>query len=93
MGQAYAMAGREADARRQLAKLQEIASRRSVSLTAFAFIHIGLGEFDGALDCLEAAAARRELPLSGLRVHPAYNGLRGRARFQALLERVGLASA
>lgn len=92
LGQIYALAGREEDARRQLAKLEEIGARRSAPPTAFAFIHTGLGEYGRALDCLEEAAARRELPLSGLRVHPGYDALRGHARFQALLERVGLAS-
>jgi serine/threonine-protein kinase len=52
-------------------------------------IHLGLGEYDKALDALELSADRHDLSLATIKVHPAYDPLRGSPRFQRLLERVG----
>jgi TolB-like protein/Flp pilus assembly protein TadD len=92
LGQTYALANRPADARRLLEELAELAKRRHVSSTCFALIHLGLGEKEQALDWLETGARGRETPLAALRVHPAYDNLRGELRFQALLRKLGLAS-
>jgi TolB-like protein/Flp pilus assembly protein TadD len=93
LGQTYALAKRPADARRLLEELAELAKRRHVASTCFALIHLGLGEKEQALDWLETGARGRELALAGLKVHPAYDGLRGEARFEALLRKLGMAGA
>ncbi len=92
LGQTYALASRPAEARRLLEELAELSKRRHVSSTCFALIHLGLGEKEQALDWLETGARGRETPLAGLKVHPAYDNLRGEPRFQALLRTLGLAS-
>jgi TolB-like protein len=93
LGQTYALAKRPAEARRLLEELGELAKRRHVASTCFALIHLGLGEKDQALDWLETGARGRETPLAALKVHPAYDNLRGEPRFQALLRKLGLAKA
>ena len=89
LGQAYALAGRKADARRMLAELSELARRRHVPGTSAAIVHIGLGETGPALDLLEAACQNRDTPLVTLKVHPVYDCLRGESRFQAILRKIG----
>ncbi|MCC6362959.1 MAG: hypothetical protein IT165_05510 [Bryobacterales bacterium] len=91
LGQTYARAGREDEARRELQLLHEMSGRAAVSPTCFALIHAGLGENARAMDFLEEARDRRELPLTSVGVHPAYDSLREEPRFQKLLKRVGLA--
>jgi len=57
---------------------------------AKAVVHLGLGEYDRALDLLEQAAESRPWPLRLLKVEPAYDPVRDRPRFQALLRRMHL---
>jgi serine/threonine-protein kinase len=88
LGQAYALWGDAARANQILQRLGSIALHRSVPATCFALIHLGLGETGTALTYLEKAAQRRESSVIGLKVHPAYDRLRGEPRFQVLLERI-----
>ena len=90
LGQTYALAGRPADARRLLDELSELSRRRHVPSSCFALIHLGLGEKKRALEWLEVGCEKRDSPMVALKVHPAYDDLRGEPRFQALLERIGL---
>jgi len=91
LGQTYALASRPADARRLLEELSELTKRRHVASSCFALIHLGLGEKERALEWLENGCQNREGPMVALRVHPAYDDLRGEPRFQTLLRRIGLA--
>ncbi len=90
LGQAYGFSGDHARARAILAKLENASSGRPVPSTCFALVHLGLGEKDAALDRLELAADRRETPIITVKVHPAYDDLRGEPRFSSLLQRLGL---
>ena len=90
LGQAYGLAGDGQRARDLLAHLQEIARARFIPATPMVMIHMGLGEKQQALDCLETAFDRHEVPLTALGVHPAYDSLRGDPRFESLLTRLGL---
>jgi TolB-like protein/Flp pilus assembly protein TadD len=89
LGQTYALAGMEGAARRKLAELEQIAGHTHVSCTCFALIHVGLGENQRALDLLEMGAARRDLALANLKIHPAYDSIRSEPRFQKLVHRIG----
>ena len=91
LGQTYALANRPGDSRRLLEELAELAKRRHVASTCFALVHLGLGEKEQALDWLETGARGRETSLAGLKVHPAYDNLRGEPRFEALLRKLGMA--
>ncbi len=93
LGQAYAFSGDRPTAMNFLEKLQQVAARRSVPPTYFGIIHLGLGEKDAALTCIERAVARHESQVVFLQVHPAYDGLREEPRFQALLDRIGFGSS
>ena len=62
---------------------------RYVTCSCFALIHLGLGDKQTSLDWIEKGCERRELTVSTLGVHPAYDALRSEARFQALTKRVG----
>jgi serine/threonine protein kinase/tetratricopeptide (TPR) repeat protein len=88
LGQTHALAGQRAEARQFLEELSRQSARKYVPSTSFALIHAGLGENDQALDWLEKGAEQRELPLSTLKVHPAYDSLRGEPRFTALLRQM-----
>jgi serine/threonine-protein kinase len=65
-----------------------MASNRPVPATCFALVHTGLGEYEAALDWLERGCAQHELRLPAINVHPAYDALRDRPRFTALLRRM-----
>jgi TolB-like protein/tetratricopeptide (TPR) repeat protein len=91
MGQVYALSGDEARARGLLAELVELSKAKYVPSTCFAIVHMGLGEIDRALHCLEHGCMHRDLPLAALKTHPLYDPLRGEERFQALLRRMRLA--
>ena len=89
LGQACALAGREHEARLLLDQLARLSERRYAPGTTFAIIHLGLGEMDKAIQWLEHSCEKHELPVSGLKVHPVYDPLRGEPAFQALLQRIG----
>jgi serine/threonine-protein kinase len=91
LGQAHGMAGRPEAARTLLARLRELeASDSFVPATSYALVHSGLGERDRALDWLEAALVRREMSLTLINVHPAYDALREEPRFAAIVRQLRL---
>jgi len=57
--------------------------------TDIAQVHVGLREFDPALDEFEAAYASGEA-LTDLLVDPTLDDLKAMSRFQALLQKLGL---
>ena len=91
MGQVCGLARDCERARGLLAQLHEQSRHSYVPSTCFVMIHMGLGERDRALEWLERSCARRELPVTSCKAHPAYDGLRDEPRFQALLRTLKLA--
>jgi adenylate cyclase len=90
LGYAYAVAGQEAEARSVLADLGRRRERGEyVAPTEFAAVHIGLGEYDEALDWLERHEADRGARIF-LLVDPMFEPLRSDARFKRLLRRLHL---
>lgn len=84
LGYVYAVAGREAEARKVLAELHKRAESSYVSPYNFAMLYNGLGNTDKALDYLQKARTERDLLISVLLVDPRFDNLHGHARFQEL---------
>jgi TolB-like protein/tetratricopeptide (TPR) repeat protein len=85
MGQVYALGGEPDRAREILRQLEQKGKSAWVPSTVFAIVHIGLGEYDRALDWLERGCRHHELPMTVLKIHPVYDPLRDAPRFQAVL--------
>ena len=90
LAQTYGMSGRAKEAQHLLDDLKELATERYVAPYFFAGIHIGLGEHDRAMDCLEKSYEEHSHWLLYLHIDPSMDALRDNARFQDLLRRIGL---
>jgi TolB-like protein/tetratricopeptide (TPR) repeat protein len=88
LGYAYAISGDRPKAEQVLRELEEMAKRQYVSSTAFADIHLGLGEKEKALDWLEKSYQDQESACWYLKVDPIYDSVRNEPRFQALVQKV-----
>jgi serine/threonine-protein kinase len=53
-----------------------------------AIIHLGLGEYERALEYLERGCRQHEIPMTALKVHLVYDPLRSKPRFQAVLRQL-----
>jgi tetratricopeptide (TPR) repeat protein len=92
LGRAYALAGRQDEARKVLAELRKTSAETYVSSLDIAIIHAALGEIDPAFEWLERAYEERADHLAYLKVNPRLAALHSEPRFQELLRRLGLAS-
>jgi len=90
LGYAYAISGNRPKAEQILRELEQMAKRQYVNSTAFADIHLGLGEKQKALDCLEKSYQDQESACWYLKVDPIYDSVRNEPRFQAILKKIGL---
>ena len=90
LGQAYAMAGMTDKARQILQQLQARAQDTYVSPYHFAYVCIGLGEHDQAIDFLERAASDRTGPAYSMKGSFLLAALQNHPRFHALLRRMNL---
>jgi len=71
-----------------LKELEQLALNEYMPAYPFAFVHIGLGEYDRAVEFLEEAYNNREYFLIFLKVHYVFDPLRDNPRFQDLLQRM-----
>jgi adenylate cyclase len=88
LGYAYAISGERPKAEQILRELEEMERRQYVNSTAFADIHLGLGEKEKALNWLEKSYQDQESACWYLKVDPIYDSVRNEPRFQALVQRV-----
>jgi tetratricopeptide (TPR) repeat protein len=91
LGQAYAVSGSRAEAKRLLDQLNMLSSQKYIPAFFLARIYVGLGEKDLALEHLEKAYDERYGMLAYIKQEAAFDSLHSDPRFQALIERVGLA--
>ena len=85
-----ARSGQQARAEHDLQKLLELNRRQPMDPIVIAAAYSGTGNIDQAIASLEKAYAQHSNGLTGLKVDPIYDPLRGDPRFQDLLKRVGL---
>lgn len=90
LGHAYGVAGRTSEARKILDDLHRLAEKRYVLPYGFALIHVGLGEYDKALEWLEMAFEERNSWMPFIGGEPRLDPLRSDPRFQDLLHRMNL---
>ena len=90
LGYACGKGGKRREARKILNELQERSTANYVSPFCEALVHIGLGDTDQALDCLDRAYEEHSHWLVYAKVWPLLDDLRSDARFAALLGKVGL---
>src|SRR5438309_2175692 len=91
LGQAFAEVGRVADARAVLRQLQQMTTQRDVSPYHLAYVYVGLGEQEAALDALERAFVEREGAECGIKSSFLFTPLHSHPRFTALLRKMNLA--
>jgi eukaryotic-like serine/threonine-protein kinase len=89
----YGKAGRTKEALQILDDLTKLANHKYVAPHFFAGIHLGLGENDRAIECLEKSYEEHSHWLIYLHMDPSMDGLRDNPSFQDLLRRVGLPTA
>ena len=87
MGLAYVLgiSGQEEEARGILAELESENAQPIIR----AEVHLGLGEFDKAIELLELAYEARNSTVVYILQGPRFDPLRGHPRFEALVERIG----
>jgi TolB-like protein len=85
LGMTLAVAGERGRAEALMAELIERSASEYVLPTCFAFIHLGLGETEAAMDRLEQAVRERDAHTLWLRTSPRWAQLRGHPRFDALI--------
>jgi len=90
LAQTFAAAGKRREALEILDDLTNLAKQKYVAPYFFAGIHIGLGENDRAMDCLEKSYEEHSHWLLYLHIDPSMDALRSNPRFQNLLQRIGL---
>lgn len=78
------------EARLMLAELIAARSQRVVSAWGIAALHACLGDIDEAFAWLDTAVEERATGLIFLRVHPRMDAIRGDARYDALVKKLGL---
>jgi len=90
LAQTFGAAGRKEKALEILDDLANLAKQKYVAPYFFAGIHVGLGENDRAIECLEKSYEEHSHWLIYLHMDPGLDVLRSNPRFQHLLRRVGL---
>lgn len=90
LGFAYAQAGKRDEALKVLATMKERAKKETFDPIGFAWIYLGLGDKDAALEWLQRTYDERpNMQLAFLKVSPWYDPLRSDPRFIELLKKVG----
>ena len=90
LGIAYAMTGKRDEARRILAKLENLHEQGGVPSGSVAILHGALGESNEAFAWLEKAYEERDPQLTYIKAGRRFEPLRKDPRFTELVHRVGL---
>ena len=90
LGRAYARAGKTAEARQVLARLEASTRKSYVPPYLIALVYAALGEQQPTLNWLDRAFSEHDRYMVWLGVDPAFDFIREQPRFQELLKRLGL---
>ncbi len=90
LGISYAKAGREADARAVLKRMQDAANRQGKLPYMQAQVLAHLGDVEAAIDAFETAVDDGNYNVVNLNVDPSLRALDGNVRFVTLLNQLGL---
>jgi len=93
LGHAYALGGKQSDAKAMIDKLAKMAASPTyVSSYGVSLIYVALGDKETAFQWLDRAFQERDENFIHLKVDPRLDPIRSEPRFQQLLQRVNLAS-
>jgi TolB-like protein/Tfp pilus assembly protein PilF len=92
LGLVLGQSGNAAEARELLQQLDRKAETAYVPPTAFAWIHLGLEDFDSAFDWLDRAIDARDQLMMPIKSYPIFDPIRADSRFAALLRKMNLDS-
>jgi len=92
LAHAYALTGKAQEARIILEEMKNDKTGRYVASPMIARIHLGLREFETALDWLEKGLEERSYWMVFLKSDPVYDPIRSHSRFRELLNITGLVS-
>ena len=90
LGWALALAGQRTEALSILNHLEQLRNRRYMSTYVLALVHIGLGQLDQAVACLEQGYEDRDGLLPSVNTLFVFDPLRADPRFQALVRRMNI---
>jgi TolB-like protein/Flp pilus assembly protein TadD len=93
LGLVLGLGGQTAEARTMLERLRAISAERFVLPTSFAWVYVGLGEFDEALAWMERAVDGHDAWIHVLGSYPFLDPLRADPRFVSLMRKLGLEPA
>ena len=93
LAHAYAASGDRAEALRLLETLQARAREKYVPSYWIAFMHVGLGDKDRAIEWMDKARDERSAWLAWANVEPRFDPLRDDPRFREILRKVGFPQA
>jgi serine/threonine-protein kinase len=87
----YAIAGKRSEAERVLGEVKALSKQQYAPPYLMASIYAALGEKDTAFEWLERVYKDHSYYVVWLNVDRVFDGLRSDARFQDLLDRIGIA--
>jgi serine/threonine-protein kinase len=90
LGLALSLGGYTSEARELLSRLHQLASQAYIPATSFAWIHLGLGEFEEAFGWMDRAVEQRDPMMIPVKTYPFFDPLREDPRFQALVRKMNL---
>ncbi len=86
----YGRSGRAEEARRALAKLEQVSRSRTGRTVTLLIAYSGTGPKDRVIELLQKAYSERSNAVVQIKVDPMYDPIRSDPRFQDLVHRVGL---
>lgn len=92
LGAAYALLGARGRALRMVRELEAQSGVDEFSWVYPAYVFAALGETGRAIDCVARSAASREPDFVFVAAEPLFKSLEADARFQALLQKIGMGS-